>query len=122
MAALKFGPTIQKEQEVLAWLADMVIDTFALESAVLRARKLEAAGQDTALVKDMVDVLIARTSMRLLDAGSQALAHNSDGDDLRVQLAGLKRFAKVPEAIDTASVRRKTATTLVEAGGYAVTP
>ena len=122
VAALKFGPGIQKEQEVLAWLADMVIDTFALESAVLRARKIEAAGTDTAVVKDMVDVLIARTATRLLDVGSQALAHTSEGDDLRVQLAGLKRFAKTGEPIDTASARRRIARALVDQGTYAVKP
>ena len=122
VAALKYGPSIQKEQEVLSWLADMVIDTFALESAVLRARKIESAGEDASLAKDMVDVLIQRTAHRVLDAGSQALAHTSEGDDLRVQLAGLKRFTKVGDPIDTASVRRRIAKQLVEQGTYAVKP
>ncbi len=44
VAALKYGPGIQKEQEVMAWMADMAIATFMLESAVLRGQKLEASG------------------------------------------------------------------------------
>jgi len=122
VAALKYGPGIQKEQEVMAWMADMAIDTFMLESAVLRARKIEASGKNASLAKDYVDVLVQRCATRLLDVGGQALAHISEGDDLRTQLAGLKRFAKVGEPMDTASIRRRISTTLVEAGGYAVTP
>ena len=45
VAALKFGPKIQSEQELLAWLADMAIDTYAYESALLRARKIADSGQ-----------------------------------------------------------------------------
>lgn len=122
VAALKYGPSIQKEQEVMAWMADMAIDTFMLESAILRARKIEASGKDASLVKDYVDILVARTATRVLDVGGQALAHMSTGDDLRVQFAGLKRFTKVAEPIDTATIRRRISTRLVEAGGFAVTP
>ena len=118
VASLKYGPGIQKEQEVLAWLADMVIDTFALESAILRARKMADAGQEIPVVRDMVDVLIVRTSQRLLAVGTEALSHTSEGDDLRVQLAGLKRFTKVGERIDTASARRRIAAALVDEGSW----
>lgn len=120
VAALKYGPSIQKEQEMLAWLADMVIDTFALESALLRARKMAASGATIPVVRDMVDVLVVRTAQRLLNVGSEALSHASEGDDLRVQLAGLKRFTKVGNRIDTAAARRRIATALVDEGRYKV--
>lgn len=118
VAALKYGPTIQKEQEMLAWLADMVIDTFALESAILRARKIAAAGHQVPAARDMIDILMVRTAQRLQNVGSEALSHTSEGDDLRVQLAGLRRFTKIAARIDTAAARRRIATLLVDEGKY----
>ena len=120
VAALKFGPKIQAEQELLAWLADMAIDTFAFESALLRARKMTTNGTDAPMVRDIIDLLAVRTSFRMLQIGSEALAHISDGDDLRMQLAGIKRFTKLVEPIDTAAARRRVATILLDNNGYKV--
>lgn len=118
VAALKFGPKIQSEQELLAWLADMAIDTFAYESALLRARKIVGAGNEAPMVSDLVDLLAVRTSQRMLQIGSEALARCSEGDDLRMQLAGLKRFTKLVEPIDTAAARRRVAEVLLDNDGY----
>ena len=59
-----------------------------------------------------------RTSQRMLQIGGEALARCSEGDDLRIQLAGLKRFTKLAEPIDTAAARRRVATVLLEHDGY----
>jgi alkylation response protein AidB-like acyl-CoA dehydrogenase len=118
VAALKYGPKIQKEQEVLAWLATMAIETYAFESAVLRARKMSAAGKEIPMVRDLVDILAVRQSALMLQIGTEALSHTSEGDDLRMQLAGLKRFAKLAEPIDGAMARRRVAEMLVDNGGY----
>ena len=120
VAALKFGPKIQAEQELLAWLADMAIDTFAYESALLRARKIQATGKDAPMVRDLVDLMAVRTSQRLLQIGNEALARCSEGDDLRMQLAGLKRFTKLVEPIDTAAARRRVAQVLLDNDGYRI--
>jgi alkylation response protein AidB-like acyl-CoA dehydrogenase len=119
VAAQAYGSNLQGEQEVLAWVADMVMETYALESAVLRARKLAAAGQPTTVVRDMVAVLAYESVENVGRAGREALAHMSHGDDLRMQLAGLKRFSK-PAAVDTAGARRRIAQAVVENRGYRV--
>ncbi|RKZ05538.1 hypothetical protein DRQ32_12310 [bacterium] len=118
VAALKFGNKIQPEQEILAWLADMVIDCFAFESALLRARKMVAGGNEAPMTRDLVDLLAVRTGHRMLQVGSEALARCSEGDDLRMQLAGLKRFTKLVEPIDTAAARRRVAQVLLDNDGY----
>jgi hypothetical protein len=120
VAAMKYGPKIQAEQELLAWLADMAIDTFAYESAVLRARKIVAAGNEAPMVRDMVDLLAVRTSQRTLQIGGEAVARCSEGDDLRMQLAGLKRFTKLVEPVDTAGARRRVARVLLDNDGYKI--
>ena len=120
VASLKFGPAIQKEQELLSWLADMVIQTYALESAVLRARKMRSAGSEIPMVRDLIALLQIRSSHELLRVGSEALSRVSEGDDLRMQLAGLRRFAKLSQPIDGAAARRRAASVLLENGGYRV--
>ena len=118
VAALKYGPKLEQEQEVLAWVADMVSETFATESAVLRARKLQAAGKDSPMFRAMVDVLMVRLNQQLLAKGTEALSHMSEGDDLRMQLSGMKRFTKLADPIDSATARRTIAKLLVAAGKY----
>jgi hypothetical protein len=54
----------------------------------------------------------------MLQIGSEALARCSEGDDLRMQLAGLKRFTKLVEPVDTAGARRRVAAILLDNDGY----
>jgi alkylation response protein AidB-like acyl-CoA dehydrogenase len=116
-AAQIYGPKIQKEQEVLAWAADMVMEAYALESAVLRARKMAAAGTKIPVVRDLVTLLAYDATERIGAAGREALLHLREGDDLRMLLAGLRRFTK-PIPVDTAAARRRAAEKLGEIGRY----
>lgn len=121
VAAMKYGKDLEHEQEVLAWVADMVIETFAVESAVLRAKKMLAGGEkELPMVRGMVQILMSHLSHTLLQMGTEALSHTSEGDDLRMQLSGMKRFTKLAEPIDTAQARRTVAKILVSEGKYQV--
>ena len=119
VAAQKYGPKLQEEQEVLAWIADMILELYGLESAVLRGRKLLAQGKPVDLVQDLVLVLASDAVETAGRAGRQALCHVSEGDDLRLQLAGLRRFSK-PLASDLAAAQRRIAASLVERDGYRI--
>jgi hypothetical protein len=86
---------------------------------VLRGRKLLAEGKAVDLVEDLVLVLACDAVETAGRAGRQALGHVSEGDDLRLQLAGLRRFSK-PLSIDLAAAQRRIAASLVERGGYRI--
>jgi alkylation response protein AidB-like acyl-CoA dehydrogenase len=119
VAAQKYGPKIGDEQEVLSWVSEMIIEVYGLESAALRARKLAAAGKNGGYFEDLLAIISYEAIERAGRAGREALCHISEGDDLRMQLAGLKRFTKT-EPVDTAAVRRRIAEQLVERGGYKI--
>ena len=70
----RYGAALQDEQEVMLWLADLLIETFAADSAVLRARSAAAAGEKTApLQADAARLFVATAALRIDTAAREAL-------------------------------------------------
>ncbi|MDQ7819317.1 MAG: acyl-CoA dehydrogenase family protein [Armatimonadota bacterium] len=117
-AVQKHLEAIEEQQEILAGIADMVIETFAMESALLRA--LRAAQRDGAradLARDLARTYINDALMRVEATAKVVLAAVSEGDTLRTQLAGLRRLLRYTP-VDTVALRRQVARRLVAQGGY----
>ena len=117
-AMQRYGEKLQDEQEVLTYLADIVIDTYAAESALLRARRGLADAAPTAeLQADAASVYVHEAAARIEMAARHCLAAMSEGDTLRTQLAALRRLLKVTPA-NTVVMRRRLAEAMVAKGGY----
>jgi len=119
LAVQKFGQELTEQQEALGHFADIAMETYALESAVLRARKRATArGEDkTALVAAAVRCFAQDAMDRIEVSGRRLLAAVDEGDTLRTYLAALRRFAK-RDVVDTIALRRRVADAAIEAGGY----
>jgi len=119
VAGQKFQQKLIDEQEVLAKIADMVIEVFAMESGLLRTLKLiakegeEKAKHQIAAVKVYGDETIPKIEMW----AKQALAHVEEGDMLRTQMAGVKKLARY-QPIDTIALRRQVADRMIELEAY----
>ncbi len=118
-AVQKFMMTLDKEQEVLMNIADMAIETFNAESALLRVIKLtdkngEAA---TALQTDIMRTYLYDAADRINKAGKDALNSFADGDELRMMHIGLKRFTKL-EPFNTKDARRRIAQKMIAENSY----
>ena len=111
-----YGQKIDQEQEVLTYLADLVIDTYTAESAVLRAQAA-ADGADAALHADAAAVFTHEAAGRVELNARAALAAMAEGDTLRTQLAALRRLLKVMPA-NTVQMRRRLAEATLARGGY----
>jgi hypothetical protein len=95
VASQRFMAALQEQQEVMADLADIIMQVYALESALLRARKLAAAGKASAEVAAMMTRLLADETMGLAEQASRrVLAACAEGDLLTTQLAILRRLAR----------------------------
>jgi hypothetical protein len=120
-AAQKHGENLKDQQEVLADAADMVMETYACESGLLRA--LKRAGRDgeeaARLMADMLTLYAHDAMDRVAVWGRNVLAQSATGDELRTMLAGLRRLAK-HDPVNRAQLHAAIAVRLVEAGGYAV--
>ena len=117
-AMQRFGEKLHDEQEVLLWLADLAIDTYAAESAVVRARQAVAAGRTDAALHEAAAVVFASdAALRVEATARQLLAALSEGDTLRTNLAALRRLLKVSPA-NTVRGRRLLADATVARGAY----
>jgi alkylation response protein AidB-like acyl-CoA dehydrogenase len=118
VAMQTFGQKLTDEQEVLMHTADILIDVFAAESAVLRATAAHTQRQKRAeLHADAARVFVNDAAMRIDASARQALAATVDGDTLRTMLAALRRLIKVTP-INTAALRRRIADETVSRGAY----
>ena len=99
VASQRYMAGLQDQQEIMADLADIISQAFALESALLRARKLAASIRNTSAVAAAMTGLLADESMALAEqTARRVLAASAEGDELRTQLAILRRLARfVPE-------------------------
>jgi alkylation response protein AidB-like acyl-CoA dehydrogenase len=118
-AVQKLMMSLDKEQEILMNIADMAIETFNSESALLRAIKFaDKNGEATASVQiDMIRTSLYDAADRINKAGKDALDSFAEGDELRMMHIGLKRFTKV-DSYNTKDARRRIADKMIAENGY----
>lgn len=99
VASQRFMTGLEEQQEIVADLADMISQVYALESALLRARRLAAAGRNSADVAAAMTGLLADETMALAEhASRRVLAACGEGDALVTQLSILRRLARFAPA------------------------
>ncbi len=109
-ALQKYREKLADEQELVAALANIVMEIYAMESSLLRAQKAAATKGEAAavLMIDAARVLIADAGERVDHEAKRAIAAAHEGDMLTTQIAVLKRFGKRP-VVDTIGIRRRVA-------------
>jgi alkylation response protein AidB-like acyl-CoA dehydrogenase len=105
VAYQKFLNNLEQQQEVLAGIADVVMEVFAMESVQLRGNQ------------DYSDLYLRDAMARIEISARTVLAACSEGDGLRTNMTVLRRFAKY-EPVDAIAIRRRIAGRLLEAGRY----
>jgi alkylation response protein AidB-like acyl-CoA dehydrogenase len=114
-AMQSYGEKLADEQEVLTAAADILIDVFAADSVVARARA--AAPPRASLHADAAAVFVNDAAGRVEITARGALAAMTEGDTLRTLLAALRRFMK-PAPINTVAARRRISEAVGAARGY----
>jgi alkylation response protein AidB-like acyl-CoA dehydrogenase len=118
-ASQKYMMAIQDQQEVMGAIADMAIEIYAIESAVLRAQKIaEQKGESAAALPiAMTRVYMMQALDKIESAAKKVIADVADGDMLRTQLAIVRRLAK-HDPFNTIALRQQVAQKVIEAGKY----
>ena len=118
-AIQKYRDRLADQQEIIGALADIVLEIYPMESALLRAEKAVAArGKDSsAAIVAAARVLLQDGAARIEASARTALAASVEGDMLRTQLAVLRRMIK-REPADTIGLRRTVADAVLNANGY----
>jgi alkylation response protein AidB-like acyl-CoA dehydrogenase len=120
-ATQKYMQAIQDQQEVMGAIADITIEAYAMESAVLRARKIaESKGEAAAALPiAMTRVYLTQAMEKVEAAAKKIIAAVAEGDMMRTQLAILRRLAKY-EPFNTIELRQQIAQKVIERGRYAL--
>lgn len=113
-ASERFGSELAEQQEIMGALADMIMEVLVLESAILRAEKMQ--GRSSLAVR--MTKYYAAHSFRVLEtAGERILGAVAEGDTLRTRMTIFRRLAK-HEPENTVALGREIATAMTEAGRY----
>jgi hypothetical protein len=108
-----------EEEDIVALISNIVIEVFAMESALLRAMKsMEKAGDEKSqLQKAMVKVYVNDSFDRVEGFAKQAFAAIAAGDILRTQLSALKKLTRFTP-VNTVALRREIADSVIKMGRY----
>ncbi len=118
-ASQKYMQGLADQQEIMGALADIIIDVYVMESAVVRAQKIVGKSGESAatLPTAMAQVYVAEAMDRIEAAARKVIAAVAEGDMLRTQMAVLRRLVK-RERYNTVALKQQVAARVVEAGRY----
>ena len=111
----KYGAALEKHQEVVMSLSDLFMETFAMESVLLRSRKMAATGKSTA---DDICAVFLRDAMSRMQAASQnVMGACSEGNDLTRNMSTLRSYANY-EPVNAIALRHNIAERLLGTERY----
>jgi butyryl-CoA dehydrogenase len=118
-ASQKYMQELANQQEIMGAIADIIIETFAMESAVLRTVKLvDAKGEkEASLATAMTQIYIAGAIARVESAAKKIMAAVAEGDMLRTQLMILRRLVK-QEPVNVIALQQQVAQRVLDANKY----
>jgi alkylation response protein AidB-like acyl-CoA dehydrogenase len=119
-AAQKYMMALADQQEILLNTADIIMDAYQMETAILRTKKYADASGEEAAARyiDMTSVYCNDAIQRIDMKARNTIAGMAKGDEGRTLLVALKRFTKNNSPINTIAARQRIAATLIEANTY----
>jgi hypothetical protein len=118
LAYQRFQSELERQQNILMSVADIIMESFAMESTLLRARKLAVSGRAT-IVTQICSVFLRDAMARLEMAARNVLGTCSPPERLRKDISLLRKLAAY-DPVDAASLRRMIASRVLARERYAV--
>ncbi|HXW55752.1 MAG TPA: acyl-CoA dehydrogenase family protein [Candidatus Cybelea sp.] len=116
-AVQKYREQLAEHQEIVAALADIVMDVYAMESCLRRAQKADKGRAGGSAQSDAARLFIHEAMDRIEKEARTALSATVEGDTLLTQLAVLRRFSK-HSPLDTIAIRRRVAEAVLAQDRY----
>jgi alkylation response protein AidB-like acyl-CoA dehydrogenase len=119
-AVQRFGAGLEQEQELLAGLADLAIDLFAIESSLERAKQSAADRVPSAAVHaDLARMVMSERAGAVEQRAKTLAASIAAGDEARTMIAGIRRLLR-GDPIDRVALGRQVAASVIGRSGYPV--
>ncbi|WP_047245057.1 acyl-CoA dehydrogenase family protein [Maribacter thermophilus] len=119
-AVQKFGPELDKHQQLLMAASDILIQVYLAESAILRTEKnAKRFGEDSQATQiAMSKLYLYRATDIVIQKGKEAIVSFAEGDEQRMMLMGLKRFTKYTNNPNVVALRTQIADKVAADNGY----
>lgn len=119
-AVQKFGPDLEKHQALMMAAADMMIEIYMAESAILRTEKLAKSKGEQNIKEEiaMAQLYLYHAVDIVAQKGKEGIASFADGDEQRIMLMGLRRFTKYVNLPNVNALRESIAKKAIEANEY----
>ncbi len=116
----KFGPDLEKHQQLLMAAADMLIEIYMAESTILRTEKLVLKnGEATCTEQIAMAKLYLYNAVDIINTkGKEGIASFTEGDEQRMMLMGLKRFTKYQNLPNVIALRDSIADKVIKENHY----
>jgi len=118
-AVQHYGTALAEEQEALMRMADMAMEVYVLESALLKTQRLAGRlSEEENQRRGLLATLQAyHAAEKCLSAGREVIMGLPENDEQRMMLMGLRRFTKTP-SVNLKNLRRDVAQYVLEKGKY----
>jgi alkylation response protein AidB-like acyl-CoA dehydrogenase len=118
-ATQKYMQAIQDQQEIMGAIADMTMEVYAMESALIRAKKIAAAQGEAAAALPIATtrLYLAKAADKIESSARKVIAAVADGDMLRTQLSILRRLAK-HDPYNVIELQQQIAEAIIQRGKY----
>ncbi len=114
-----YGMELEQQQQLILAAADIMMEVYMAESAVLRAEKMHLNGDANAsYAAAMAKLNLAEAVDKIKKSGREAICGFAEGDDQRLLLMGLKRFTKYTNEPNTIALRKEISAKLIEENNY----
>jgi alkylation response protein AidB-like acyl-CoA dehydrogenase len=110
-AIQKFGPELEKHQQLLNAASNILIEVYMAESAILRTEKnAKRFGQDSQAEQIAMSQLYLYNAVDIITKNAkEGIVSFAEGDEQRMMLMGLKRFTKYMNQPNVVALRNKIA-------------
>jgi alkylation response protein AidB-like acyl-CoA dehydrogenase len=121
LAAQKFGKELEKEQEILVNIADIISNAYAMESAVLRTEKaIEKSGLEKNKQKLLYTQIFCQEAFNEIEQhAKETLVATETGDTLRMLVSALRKFTR-HTPINVIAKKREASEKIISAEKYFV--
>ncbi|MBM7704568.1 acyl-CoA dehydrogenase family protein [Metabacillus iocasae] len=121
LAAQKYGKALEREQEILVNIADVISNVYAMESALLRTEKaIEKSGLEKNNLKVLYTQIFCQEAFNKIEADAkETLVAAEQGDMLRMMLSALRKLTRYTP-INVIATKREAAKVLIEADKFLV--
>lgn len=119
-AVQKFGPELEKHQQLMMAASNILIEVYMAESTILRTEKnAKRFGEESQATQIAMAKLNLYNAVDIvLKSGKEAIVSFAEGDEQKMMLMGLKRFTKYTNFPNVVALRTQIADKVAADNGY----